>query len=351
MMLIFFCHFILTWSVLHSLVDVPEQYSEPLIVRSLLEATLLLSICHMLVRPYLRANMLTLSITSQLIAKSIIYLMVISLIYFLLSYSLGKLDSLAVTDITQIQVESQSGSVKGQMTLWTLIILGTGESFITLMTWSVIYLAFKYQKNKKTLQAEVTSSQIQQLTNQLSPHFLFNTLNSIRALIYADQDKAAEVITLLSDLLRKQMHSQLEMKSILKDDWSITENYLSIESVRFEDRLTLNCDFEPGTLTQTMPTLTLLTLAENAIKHGISPSSKAGYLSISSNQLTADRWCLEVKNSVFNAVDTPGTRIGIHNIKKRLELMFGSDFCFSSQLMDEYFLVRIELPYVKSLNR
>ena len=351
MLIMFWLHFILTWSVMLSLIEVPERHYNDIILRSFLEASLLVAVCHCLLRPYLRMNLIGSSVDIKGSLKGLLYVALISFIYFLSSYSMGQMSFLKGTDISQIQVMTQKGELGGEVTLLAIAIIGTLESFATLFLWSVAYLVWQFHKNKKELQVQVNESQIQQLTNQLSPHFLFNTLNSIRALIFADQEKAAEVITLLSDLLRNQMQSQIQIQSTLEQDWLLTSKYLAIEKVRFDKRLKLTVDLDESTLQEQIPTLTLLTLAENAIKHGISTSSKPGFIHIKSQTITPDTWRLSVINSVYSPKDQPGTRVGLHNVKKRLELMFARQYKFASALDNEQFTVSMELPHVKSTNR
>lgn len=350
MVVLFFGHFIFSWSIMHSLMAVPEQFVDRLIIRSLLEALLLITICHFLLRPYLRMKMLAISLTNNMVIKSIIYIFFISIIYFAISYFLGKVDFLNITDVQQMQIKAHGSTVSRDLNFTAIALIGIGKYFFILTSWSVCYLAFKYQSNKRALQKEVVENQILQLTNQLSPHFLFNTLNSIRALIFADQEKAAEMITLLSDLLRTQMKSHTKIDSTLKQDWRVTQDYLNIEIVRFEDRLTVEYDFAEETLNQSIPTLTLLTLTENAIKHGISPSSKAGTILYCAQKISKDYWSLTVRNTLFNDVKKHGTQVGLHNVKKRLSLMFGNNYQFKIERGSDYFLVSMELPYVKNLN-
>jgi two-component system, LytTR family, sensor histidine kinase AlgZ len=348
MLAMFIGHFIFTWSVTYSLFDSPQNMTEHLIVRAFIEALLLVGVCHCLVRPYLRLNMLAMSMNSQMLAKAFGYLIFVSAIYFLLSYFLGKTAALSATDISRINVHTHDGAVTSVFNLWLTAIFGLSGSFITLTTWSVLYLIYKYQMNKREQQKEMNIMQIQQLTSQLSPHFLFNTLNSIRALIFIDQERASNAITLLSDLLRSQMQTQLEAQTTFKHDWLTTKNYLNIEQIRFEDRMTIDTDFDDDVFNQPLPTLTLLTLTENAIKHGISPSSKPGFIKISAKKISTTQWQILVINSVYNDVKQHGTQIGLRNVLKRFTLLFGHNFTFSATLENQTYTVKMELPYVES---
>lgn len=351
MLLIFGLHFILTWAAMQSLIPGVEQFANALVARALLEASLFTGICHFLVRPYLRLNLVGTSLDPVSIAFGLLYLMGLSAFYFCTSTALGKLQFLNATDLSQLQVLAQQGQQGGEVSFLAMIVMGSAESFVTLSLWSFVYLGWHFQKNKRALQQQVNQSQIQQLTKQLSPHFLFNSLNSIRALIFADQERAAEVLTLLSDLLRTQMQSQMKVRSTLQQEWQLTKKYLEIEKVRFDDRLTLQVKLDEQTLHQEIPTLTLLTLAENAIKHGISQSSQPGFITLQSYTNDEQTWCLEVINSHVSPQNTSGTRVGQLNVKKRLELVHGKHSQFVTSDKNQQYQVWMELPYVKSLNR
>ncbi|QPG05756.1 histidine kinase [Salinimonas marina] len=351
MLLIFGLHFILTWAAMQSLLPGVGQYANALVTRALLEAVLFTGICHFLVRPYLRLNLVGITLAPTPIALGLLYLMLLSVIYFCASFAMGKLQFLNATDLSQLQVLAQQGQPGAEVSLLAMIVMGSAESFVTLSLWAFVYLGWHFQKNKRSLQRQVNQSQIQQLTNQLSPHFLFNSLNSIRALIFADQERAAEVLTLLSDLLRTQMQAQMKTRSTLQQEWQLTKKYLEIEKVRFDERLMLDIQLDDQTLHQEIPTLTLLTLAENAIKHGISQSSQPGFIRMHSYITKEHTWCLEVVNSHFSQARAPGTRVGQHNVKKRLELLYGNRSQFITREENQQYQVWMELPYVKSLNR
>ena len=351
MLLIFGLHFILTWAAMQSLLPEVEQYANALVTRALLEAALFTGICHFLVRPYLRLNLVGITLAPKPVAWGLLYLLLLSVIYFCASFAMGKLQFLNATDLSQLQVLAQQGQPGAEVSLLAMIVMGSAESFVTLSLWAFVYLSWHFQKNKRLLQRQVNQSQIQQLTNQLSPHFLFNSLNSIRALIFADQERAAEVLTLLSDLLRTQMQAQMKTRSTLHQEWQLTKKYLEIEKVRFDERLRLDIELDDKTLHQEIPTLTLLTLAENAIKHGISQSSQPGFIRMHSYIQEDHSWCLEVVNSHFSQDRAPGTRVGQHNVKKRLELVYGNQSQFITREENQQYQVWMELPYVKSLNR
>jgi LytS/YehU family sensor histidine kinase len=173
------------------------------------------------------------------------------------------------------------------------------------------------------MQLQLEESRLQQLTNQLSPHFLFNAFNSIRALIFEDPQKAADTVTQLSELFRTHLQAHLRPLSTLQDEWQIAQCYLAIEQVRLEQRLQLDCQFDSALWSAKIPTLSLLTLIENAIKHGISPNSQSGYLRVCSQKLSKQHWQLQISNSFRFSSQQGSTQTGLVNLQQRLALMPG----------------------------
>jgi LytS/YehU family sensor histidine kinase len=173
---------------------------------------------------------------------------------------------------------------------------------------------------------------------------LFNALNSIRALIYEDQDKAAHTVTQLSELFRHHLQAHLKPLSSLREEWQLANQYLAIEQIRFEQRLEVHCDLADDCLSQQLPPLTLLTLVENAIKHGISPNARGGHIQLHAAKLDGQRWQLRVSNTVGAPSREQSTRTGLQNIRRRLELQHPQQ---SLQLVSdkESFSITLELVY------
>jgi LytS/YehU family sensor histidine kinase len=137
--------------------------------------------------------------------------------------------------------------------------------------------------------------------------------------------------------------------SSLAEEWQIAQRYLAIEQVRLEQRLQVQLDFAEQLWQQQIPTLSLLTLVENAIKHGISPNQQPGVLRISSLQLSASRWRLEVQNSYRHQSQQGGTQTGLTNLRQRLALMPGENTLTTNITEPKQglgqFLVTLELQY------
>jgi LytS/YehU family sensor histidine kinase len=223
----------------------------------------------------------------------------------------------------------------------TMQLIGGFNQAVLFWLWALAYVFWGTLVSKRQMQKQMHQAQLQQLTNQLNPHFLFNALNSIRALIYEDQDKAAATVTQLSELFRFHLQAHLKPLSTLADEWQIASQYLQIEQVRLEHRLQLDLQFDEQLWQQKLPTLSLLTLVENAIKHGIAPLPQGGRLWIKSRPV-ANGWQLIVGNSCACLSSVHGTRTGLKNLRQRLALLPGRHGLHIEPQLDQY-QVTIEL--------
>ncbi|MCB0479313.1 MAG: histidine kinase [Crocinitomicaceae bacterium] len=208
-------------------------------------------------------------------------------------------------------------------------------SSILIFLWSVFYFAYQYfdksrREEIKNLQWEALQNQIElnNLKSQLNPHFMFNSLNSIRALIDIDQKNAKESITKLSTLLRTSLMMGKKNVVSIEEEIDLVKNYLDLEKIRFEERLKVEIDVCRDALGVEIPPLMIQTLAENAIKHGIAKKVEGGTIHISA-KVEKEDCTIEVKNpGKIDLTDENNTSIGIKNTKDRLRLMFGRNASF-----------------------
>jgi two-component system, LytTR family, sensor kinase len=217
-----------------------------------------------------------------------------------------------------------------------------GSSLIYVLTLGVGYGVQYFRRYQERLlrasqlEAQLADAQLQALNMQLHPHFLFNTLNSISALMHRDVRAADRMLARLEDLLRLTLAKSGTQEVPLRDELELLEPYLEIEQTRFGPRLTVEWALDPLTLPLTVPQLILQPIVENAIKHGISPRSAAGHIRIASRRIGATLE-LEVAdngpglNTAKNGSGAGG--VGLRNTRSRLERLYGHRHRFSIESM------------------
>ena len=210
------------------------------------------------------------------------------------------------------------------------IIVNVFAALVLVLFWNAIYFTFHFfQQSRRQevsnleLKATNRESELKNLRSQLNPHFLFNSLNSIRVLIYIEPKKAKVSITTLSNLLRQSLELGKEHLVSLEREMELAKNYLDLEKVRFEERLQVSWNLTPGLESFQVPPFTLQMMVENSIKHGISNLRDGGVVEIMAFE-NEEYVHIEVRNSgsLKNVVDLG---VGIQNIKKRLLLQYGGN--------------------------
>ncbi|MEY3399313.1 MAG: LytT sensor histidine kinase [Bacteroidota bacterium] len=203
------------------------------------------------------------------------------------------------------------------------------------LLWSIIYFAvqtFRNWKNEEIqnleLRASKTEIELNSFKAQMNPHFMFNSLNSIRALIDEDPEKAKFAITTLSGILRNNLMLGKKPVVPLRDELDLVNKYLSLEKIRFEERLHIEMDVAPECFASEIPVFMLQTIVENGIKHGISRETAGGTLSI---RIVPEGEHLKITvQNTGQFLPEPGREgIGIANTHKRLELLYGQSASFS----------------------
>ena len=214
------------------------------------------------------------------------------------------------------------------------VLLKTFDCIFVLMIWVLIYYLYHYfQRNKKreidTLKLEslVKELELKTIKAHINPHFIFNSLNSIRALVDEDPQRARSAITELSNILRSSLQVEKMETVPLKQELDIVKDYLALEQMRFEERLKVDFDIDEDTLQQPIPPMMLQTLAENAIKHGISQQVSGGRIVITSD-FVDDRHEITVRNTGLLNGHAGMQGFGIKSTIDRLKLLYGADASF-----------------------
>lgn len=198
---------------------------------------------------------------------------------------------------------------------------------VFIVFWNAIYFTYHFfqQSRKKelenvTLEASRNEIELKNLRSQLNPHFLFNSLNSIRALIDIDPSKAKNSVTTLSSLLRTSLQMGKKNLVSVEEELLMVSNYLELEKVRFEERLSVFWDIDDRLNDFQIPPFCMQMLVENAIKHGISNMIEGGEIKILTKK-EKDHILLQVSNSGELGSSTD-TGIGVENTRRRLAIQF-----------------------------
>jgi two-component system LytT family sensor kinase len=184
------------------------------------------------------------------------------------------------------------------------------------------------------LQAQLVQARLQALQMQLNPHFLFNTLNCVSSLMRSDPDGADEMLERLSSLLRITLAKGQAQKVRLQEEMDVIQLYVSIQQLRFGDRVQHSIQVAPEAWDALVPTMILQPIVENAYVHGISKSAGVGTITVKAC-IEGDTLCISICNAggVPGAFNTSPRKqgVGIANVKTRLELHYGSRQSFTIQ--------------------
>lgn len=178
------------------------------------------------------------------------------------------------------------------------------------------------------LERRLTEARLLALQNQLNPHFLFNAMHSISALMHQDVDAADSMLARLSELLRLTLKNDKSQTIPLADELQMLERYLDIERIRFGDRLTTEFQIDPAALPLHVPCLILQPLVENALKHGIAPYARPGKVTISAT-LADDQLTLQVTDNGGGLSPDRREGIGLTNTQTRLAELYGEQQTFT----------------------
>ena len=204
-------------------------------------------------------------------------------------------------------------------------VMGVG---LTLKVWNNTRNEWKIENQQRLL----TEARLLNLTSQMNPHFLFNTLNSVASLIRSDQEQARQMVYRLSTILRRLLRKQ-EAFVPLREELSFIDDYLQIEQVRFGSRLCIQRDVDVSIAGALVPSMILQPIVENSIKHGIGPKLGNGTIRLA-GALGGGRLQIEIEDDgVGIPIDDLPTvfnkGIGLGNVRERLGVLFGTNFQFS----------------------
>lgn len=246
-----------------------------------------------------------------------------------------------VAGIVEMIVYKQLGLLsKGEILITnkSLILIFLNNSlawFSYFIIWSAVYFIYHYvsaaqreQIDNLELKSHIKELELKTIKTHINPHFIFNALNGIRALVDENPQRARTAITELSNILRSSINIDKSETVLLTDELNIIKDYLALEQMRFEDRLRIQYDIEDKSTSQPVPPMMLQMLVENAIKHGISHEVNGGLVKLAAS-LNDHTLALSVENTGQLREAQGEGGFGIMSIRERLKLMYGSNATFS----------------------
>jgi two-component system, LytTR family, sensor kinase len=238
---------------------------------------------------------------------------------------------------------------------WGSILMVNMVVYWVILSSSLIFVYYERYQNEmlkaSKLDAQLSNARLQALKMQLHPHFFFNTLHSITALVLKNENRdAVKMINRLSELLRLTLDNIETQVLTLEDEIEFTRRYLEIERIRFHDRLAVEWDIDPQALTAQVPNLILQPLVENAMRHAVDSNPGTSRIQIVAH-LQNDQVLMEVRDDGKDLKKISGQNgaagLGLKNTRARLSELYGEDYSFSlSRKDDEWTIAQIVIPFL-----
>lgn len=259
----------------------------------------------------------------------------------------------AVIYLVRIPISIPLGLFKKEVALDVNVFFGLSVYYAFIFfLWAVLYFIYNYfERYNKSLkyEASVKEIELQNLKSQLNPHFIFNALNSIRALVDENPQKSKLAINQLSSILRSSLTMEKRGLTRFDEEMRMVRDYLGLEGIRFEERLHTEFDIHPDSHDFMVPPLMIQTLVENGVKHGISKLKEGGLIRVST-WVDEVGLTIRIQNSgQYVNGHEKGEGLGINNTIQRLKLLYGDVASFRiTNEKNNFVLTEIQIPYTKS---
>ncbi len=219
-----------------------------------------------------------------------------------------------------------------------------------LLSWVLSYSVYHYVEQNRMvgyekimLKMSMRETEAKVLRSQLNPHFTFNALNSIRALVFEDPNRAQSSITKLSNILRNSLLADRRKTVDLQEELKTVVDYLELEKVRYEERLEYKITTDPKAIYWQLPPMMLQTLVENGIKHGVSKVVGGGTIEVISS-IENDHLVIRILNT-GQLMETESGGVGLKNTAERLSILYGKDASFTiSQIGEATVEAEVRIP-------
>jgi two-component system, LytTR family, sensor kinase len=262
----------------------------------------------------------------------------------------------AVMYLLRIPVSIPLGLYKKDLALDLFNFLGLSVVYaIIFFLWAALYFTYNYfERYNKSLKYEAYAREIElnNLKSQINPHFIFNALNSIRALVDEDPQKSKKAINQLSNILRSSLTIEKRGLTKFEDEMVMVKDYLGLESIRFEERLITEFDIAPGSNDFLVPPLMIQTLVENGVKHGISKLTQGGVVQVTT-KIVDNALKIRIRNS-GHYVNGKGKHsgLGLTNTIQRLKLLYGDKAYFKiTNEINDFVVTEISIPNINTPTR
>lgn len=224
------------------------------------------------------------------------------------------------------------------------------SSLLTMAMWTVCYIVIKLliianQARIERLEMNDTlkEAQLNTLKSQINPHFMFNSLNNIRGLMLEDVDRARDMLTKLSEMLRYSLTSNSQNGITVEQELDMVRNYIELSKIQFEDRLTYEESVGKDSKGVQIPPMVIQLLVENGVKHGLGNLKEGGRIHLSVTKKDQDLH-IEVRNTGKLQIAKDSTQLGLKNIRQRLKLLYGNKAQFELKEESDEVVARIDIP-------
>ncbi|OYT91492.1 MAG: sensor histidine kinase [Burkholderiales bacterium PBB3] len=208
--------------------------------------------------------------------------------------------------------------------------------------------ALQFALERETLQRQASDARLSLLTAQIEPHFLLNTLANVQTLVETGSPQAVPVFRSLIAYLRGAMQQLQQESASLADEERLVRSYLDIMAMRMPDRLRFSVDIDPALKDLRFPPMALLTLVENAVRHGIDPGMEGGEIAVGARPVGAEGVLIWVSDTGVGMSETASMGLGLNNLKERLKAVFGADAVLELSEQSPHGL-RVDLRFRKPL--
>ena len=265
-----------------------------------------------------------------------------AILYAALSFAMGYLYGKIGPEIT----EKEMIFFKSYNSIWLLIF----SSLLTMAMWTTGYLVIKLLINANRARIErlelndtLKQAQLNTLKGQINPHFMFNSLNNIRGLMLEDVDRARDMLTKLSEMLRYSLTSNSQNGITVEQELEMVRNYIELAKIQFEDRLTYEEAVSKDCRGAQIPPMVIQLLVENGVKHGLGNLKEGGRIHLGVDK-KEEALHIEVRNTGKLQIAKDSTQLGLKNIRQRLKLLYGEQAHFELKEEADEVVARINIP-------